>query len=147
MDQRGGNWVDGEALHGLVAARAAERPRTLAWRPALDLALVATLATAAPLAAFALKVGAAAAVAWGCNALAAVSVGLLWVLRREPRARLDGVRVRPGFATAATGPPPSPSPWRDAILRLLPGVGRHAAAPRRKAATRAGTPRFGRRRP
>ena len=116
-------WVDADEAHRQVMHRVGSLPRPGAGRNFRDLALLATVTTAGPLAAFGLGVGSAPAVTAALAAIAAGAVGLtLQIARREhglakPRGSRSGSR------------------WMSVGFRMIPA--RHAGLVRSRTAVTA----------
>lgn len=129
MDQNGLSWVDGDRMHRVIAGRVGRQPRRLNWREARDLSWVATMSTAAPLAALALHAGVSPSTTLGLTAMAAFAS--LWVvrtLRREYPLSVNATVLGSAYARSRTAS--LSTRWRSAALRLVPA--RHRLAPARR---------------
>ena len=122
MDRHGVGGVNGGALHRMVAERVGRQPHRVDWRLARDLGLILTLATAGPLAVFAVCVGSDPLAVWSLiGVTAAAGLGAYDVLGRESVVSRLGVEAVPM-------PVPLAASRRTRVeLRVVPP--RHAPAP------------------
>lgn len=119
MDRHGVGGADGEALHRMVAERVGRQPHRVDWRSARDLGLILALATAGPLAVFAVGVGAGPLAIWSLIGVTALAgLGAYDVLGRE-----SGV-VRTGADVLPAPVPVAASRWTRVAFRVVPP--RHA---------------------
>jgi hypothetical protein len=127
MDRDGKGWLDGDALHRIVAERVGRQTRRGDWREPRDLALVLALSALGPAALVALNAGASPTAAWGLTALtAAAAVGTVRVLRLEYGLDLAAGPI--AAAVALSGSRAPSTRWQRVALRLIPARHRSRSA-------------------